>query len=91
MSDPARPGCKWLHSAGRCIGRRKSVAACSTCSEEYQPMTPTWPEGVCGECIAARIQLLLLRSVMDDERKPMRRAVREQDIDVTVEEVKRQA
>jgi hypothetical protein len=50
-----------------------------------------WPEGVCGHCIAARIELLLVRSVMKDERKPMRRAVREQDIEVTVQEVKRQA
>jgi hypothetical protein len=30
-------------------------------------------------------------AVMEDGRKPMRRAVREQHIDVRVEEVKRQA
>jgi hypothetical protein len=67
------------------------VATCGTCSEEYRPMTPAWPEGVCGECIAARIELLLLRSVMGDQRKPMRRAVREQDIEITVKEARRQA
>ena len=66
------------------------MALCSSCSKQFQPMT-AWPEGVCGECIAAQLELLLLRRVMGDERKPMRRAVCEQGIEVTVEEVKRQA
>jgi hypothetical protein len=32
-----------------------------------------------------------MRQVMADERKPVRRAMREQDIEVTVEAVRRQA
>jgi hypothetical protein len=35
-------------------------------------------------CIAAQIELLLLRSVVGEQRKPTRRALREQDIEVTV-------
>jgi hypothetical protein len=67
------------------------MATCGICSEDYQPVPSAWPEGTCGECIAAQLELLLMRDLMGDERKPPRRALREQDIEVIVEEVKRQA
>jgi hypothetical protein len=67
------------------------VAACSTCNEDYQPMPSAWLEGTCGECIAAQLELLLMRQVMGDERRPLRRALQDQNIDMAVEHVKRRA
>ena len=67
------------------------MAICGICNETYQPLPSAWPEGTCGECIAAQLELLLMQQVMGDERKPPRRALREQDIEVTVEELRRRA
>ena len=67
------------------------MATCTTCNEDFRPLSSAWPEAICGECIALHIELLLMRALMMDDPKPMRRAVRDQDIDLRVEEVKRQA
>ena len=74
------------------------MAICQFCHDEYRPLPvpdgrpQAWPEGVCGECLASRIQLALLRPLLGDgQRKPVARVVHDVDLEVYVEEVKRRA
>ena len=47
---------------------------CISCGERFYPQSPAWGDSICGNCIADRIELELVRGVLLAERKPLRRA-----------------
>ena len=70
------------------------MATCQVCGDDYRPLPlpdgrpAAWPEGVCGQCIAARVELELLRPLLGDGmRKPLQRAVHELDLEVFVQKL----
>jgi len=47
---------------------------CALCDAEFFPVSEAWGHRMCGDCIAASIQLALDPDLLSSERKPARRA-----------------
>ena len=50
------------------------MATCLLCGASFSPQVPGWGNAVCGNCIAAQIELALMGGLSLTDRKPLRRA-----------------
>ena len=50
------------------------MATCLSCGASFSPQVPGWGDVVCGNCIAAQIELALMGGLSLTDRKPLRRA-----------------
>jgi hypothetical protein len=57
------------------------MKTCPSCGEIYVPQSSAWGEE-CGQCIAGKLELMLMGGLPARERLPMRRA---SDLDVNAE------
>lgn len=47
---------------------------CNECGCDFDAQGSAWGNAICGDCIAAQIEMSLMGNVLVAERKPMRRA-----------------
>jgi hypothetical protein len=50
------------------------MPTCLLCGASFSPQVPGWGNAVCGNCIAAQIELALMGGLSLTDRKPLRRA-----------------
>ena len=63
-----------------------AALTCEVCGSPFYSVGAAWGTSVCGNCIAARIELALSAPLLAGERKPVRRAARRDDADVRIDE-----
>ena len=51
------------------------MLVCHSCGHSFFPQSSAWGDQTCGDCIAVRIELLLMETMPTRIRRPMRRAV----------------
>ena len=50
------------------------MASCLLCGASFSAQVPGWGDAICGDCIAAHIEMALMEDLSTLERKPLRRA-----------------
>ena len=50
------------------------MLTCSSCGQSFLPQSAAWGDETCGQCIAKRLEWMLMAGTEVRERRPMRRA-----------------
>ena len=68
-----------------------SELKCATCGATFYSVSDAWGDETCGDCIAAKIELMLVPMALSGQRKPLRRAPTPSEQQAQVAEPRRSA